>query len=126
MSMARVALEGALGGLANVATQADGETAVEFLELLRPGGPWILTAIIPDGPRETITATNADAVRAFVSTNDGKKNIYYSVNPTRTALTKKAAKADIAAIEFLLADLDPNEGENFADSKARYLRRSKH
>ena len=60
-------------------------TPQEFLEKLRPGGPWILTAITPDGPTKTITATNADEVAAFVRANNGKRNIYYSVNPTRTA-----------------------------------------
>ena len=34
--------------------------AVEFLALLRPGGPWVLTAIVPDGTIETITAKTAD------------------------------------------------------------------
>lgn len=36
---------------------------------------------------------------------------------------KKAAKNDIAAIEYALADLDPNEGETPEDAKARYLTR---
>ena len=30
--------------------------SVEFLEKLRPGGPWVLTAIVPDGMPTTITA----------------------------------------------------------------------
>jgi hypothetical protein len=96
-------------------------TAVEFLEKLRPGGPWVLTAIVPDGRTETITATNSNAVAAFVRANNGKKNIYYSVNPTRTAMTSKAAKKDIAAIEYFLADLDPKEDETPEAAKARYL-----
>jgi AAA domain/Helix-turn-helix domain len=52
---------------------------------------------------------------------DGQRNIYYSVNPTRKVMSKKAKKADIAAVEYLLADLDPNEGESASDGKARYL-----
>ena len=32
-------------------------------------------------------------------------------------MTKKAAKTDIAAIEYLLADLDPNPGETSADAQ---------
>ncbi|HEY5131756.1 MAG TPA: phage/plasmid primase, P4 family [Bradyrhizobium sp.] len=95
--------------------------AVDFLEWLRPGGPWVLTAIIPDGKTVTITARNADEVRRFVRANDGKKNIYYSVNPTRTAMTRKASKVDIAAIEYLLSDLDPRDGETTEAAKARYL-----
>ena len=93
-------------------TQPPPNEAIEFLEKLRPGGPWIITAIVPDGDTETITAKDAGAVADFIRANDGHKNLYYSVNPTRTAMTKKAAKTDIAAIEFLLGDLDPNEGES--------------
>jgi hypothetical protein len=96
-------------------------TAAEFLEKLRPGGPWVLTAIVPDGPTETITARTAAEVDAFVCKHDGKQNLYYHVNPTRTAMSKKAAKADIAAVEYLLADLDPNADEDSAAAKARYL-----
>ena len=60
-------------------------------------------------------------MRAFVRTHDGKRNIYYSVNPTRGEMSSKAAKKDIARIEYLLADLDPKEGEAPEAAKARYL-----
>jgi hypothetical protein len=33
---------------------------------------------------------------------------------------EKAAKADIDAIEYIFADLDPAEGESSTDAKARY------
>ena len=71
----------------NQAQDSSANIAIEFVGKLRPGGPWTLTAIIPDGSTETITATNAGEVGAFVRSNDGKKNIYYSVNPTRTTMT---------------------------------------
>jgi hypothetical protein len=95
--------------------------SVQFLQKLRPGGPWVLTAIVPDGATETITAHRAEDVAAFIRKHDGKRNLYYSVNPTRTALSKKAAKTDIAAIEFALADLDPDEAESPDAAKQRYL-----
>ena len=101
--------------------RSDPRIAIEFLELLRPGGPWVLTGIIPDGPTQTITATSATEVSNFVRANNGKKNLYYSVNPTRTAMTSKAKKSDIAAIEYFLADLDPEENETPEAAKARYL-----
>jgi hypothetical protein len=94
---------------------------VSFLKQLRPNGPWILTAITPDGPIDTITAHTAAEVDAFVNEHNGKRNIYYSVNPTRNAVSKKASKTDIAEIEYLPADLDPNAGENSVDAKTRYL-----
>ena len=97
-------------------------TPVEFLQKLRPGGPSVLTAIIPDAKSTlTITAHTTAEVNAFVSEHGGKANLYYSVNPTRTAMFKKAKKIDIAAIEYALADLDPADGETPEAAKARYL-----
>ena len=96
--------------------------ATDFLEKLRPGGPWVLTAIDPtSGKIETITAHNKTEARDFIRLHDGKRNLYYSVNPTRTAMTRKAAKTDIAAIEYLFVDLDPRDDESPEDAKARYL-----
>ena len=98
------------------------EVAADFLKQLRPGGPWVLTAIVPDGrTTTTITARDAKAVVAFVRKHDGRRNLYYAVNPLRAAVTKKAAKVDVAAIEYALADLDPEEGESSEAAKARYL-----
>jgi len=101
--------------------KAPAEVAIEFLQQLRPRGPWVLSAIIPDGEIETITTSDPKEVDAFVLANDGTKNLYYSVNPLRRAMSKKAAKIDIAAVEYALADLDPNSDETPEAAKARYL-----
>ena len=102
---------------------SDHREAIDFLEKLRPGGPWVLTAIDPaSGKIETITAHNKTEARDFIRRHDGKRNLYYSVNPTRTAMTRKAAKTDIAAIEYLFADLDPRDDESPEDAKSRYLK----
>jgi hypothetical protein len=68
--------------------------AVEFLEKLRPGGPWVLSAVIPDGAIETITATNVNEVSAFIRANDGKRNLYYGVNATVNFTRKSSASDD--------------------------------
>jgi hypothetical protein len=94
---------------------------IDFLEQLRPGSPWVLTAMTPDGSTKTITANNADEVRRFVLRYNGRRNLYYSLNPTRTPMTSKAAKTDIAAIEYAFTDLDPRDDETPDDAKARYL-----
>ena len=96
------------------------DEVVDFLEQLRPGGPWVLSAIVPDGPIDTITAMAPSDVQAFVARHNGTRNLYFSVNPTRAILSRKAAKTDIAAIEYVLADCDPSPGEKSADAKARY------
>jgi hypothetical protein len=95
--------------------------SVEFLEKLRPGGPWVLTAIEPDGKPTTLTANNPGEARDFIRAHNGRRNIYYSVNPTRTPMTAKPAKTDVGAIEHVLADLDPVQSESSADAKARYV-----
>jgi virulence-associated protein E len=93
-----------------------------FLQNLRPGGPWVLTAIKPDGGDITTrTLTDEGAVRRFVDEHENRYNIYFSVNPTRTAVSTKPSKEDVAAIEFLLADLDPREDEISGAAKTRYL-----
>ena len=103
------------------ATTTNTDDAVTFLELLRPGGPWTLSAIVPDGMIHTITVRKTDEVAAFVAQHNGKRNLYYSVNPTRIVLTNKASKVDIAAIEYLPGDLDPKPDETTEAAKARYL-----
>jgi hypothetical protein len=56
--------------------------SVEFLEKLRPGGPWVLTAIVPGGRPTTITANNPKEAQRFIRDHNGRCNLYYSVNPT--------------------------------------------
>jgi hypothetical protein len=101
----------------------DTNIAVDFLKQLRPAGPWVLTAIIPDGGIITTTVKNADDVRKFVTRYNGKRNLYYSVNPTRQPMKSKAKKTDIAAIEYLPSDLDPKDNETSDAAKIRYLTR---
>ena len=102
------------------------DEAVAFLERLRPAGPWVLTAILPDMlpgqlPTITITAQEVDEVRDFIAKYNGQRNLYYSVNPTRKPTNKKASKTNIDAIEFALADCDPRDDESPEDAKARYM-----
>jgi hypothetical protein len=101
--------------------KANQDEAVRFLKWLRLGGPWVLTAIIPDGPITTITAATANEVRAFVREHDGKSNLYYTLNVTKGVITKKLYKKDITAIEFVHGDLDPRDDETAEAAKARYF-----
>ena len=79
-----------------------------------------MTAITPDGPTITITAHTASDIDSFVCEHNGKRNQYYSVNPTKTAMFKKAKKTDIAAVEYLLGTLTHGD-ETSEQAKARYL-----
>jgi putative DNA primase/helicase len=100
----------------------DGRIVAEFLQKLRPSGLWVLTAIVPDGLTTTSTARAMEQIEAFVRKHDGKQNLYYSVNPTRTAMSKKAKKTNIAAIEYIHFDGDPRDDETPEQAKARYLK----
>lgn len=98
----------------------------DFLQALRPGGPWVLTAINPAGSNmgiETSTAHTLDDVRGFLDRHEGRWNLYYSVNPTKLPMSSKAKKADIARVEYVHADLDPRPDESPEQAKDRYLRR---
>jgi hypothetical protein len=98
------------------------QTAIDFLQQLRPDGPGLLTAIDPeDRGITTETMHTEDEVASFVHTWNGRRNLYYSVNPVVGELDHKAAKADIAGIEYLFADLDPKNAENPEEAKQRYL-----
>ncbi|WP_051396961.1 virulence-associated E family protein [Bradyrhizobium elkanii] len=98
------------------------EQAIDFLMLLRPDGPWQLSAINPNVNNDikTVTATTPDQARGFINRYDGNHNLYYAPNPVRVK-DKKASKTEVSAIEFLPGDLDPDEGEAPEDAKARFL-----
>ena len=102
--------------------KGDHKSTIDFLGKLRPGGPWVLTSIDPDTEAiTTVTAKTGDEVGAFINQWNGKRNLYYSVNPTRKAMSKKATKKDIGAIDFLFVDLDPLDNQHVDDAKSRYL-----
>ena len=99
-----------------------GDAAVIFLKQLRKDGPWMLLAIAPEGGViEAKTVKTPDEIRGFVAMHNGNKNLYYSLNPTRKIQHKKAAKTDIARIEYVPTDLDPKDDEPPEDAKQRYL-----
>jgi hypothetical protein len=104
-------------------TRPKGTAAVTFLQRLAPNSSWVLTAIIPDGDTLTRTFDNEQARRFIAAQNAAKKNLYYSINPTKTALSSKARKQDIARVEYLHVDADPNPDETPEDFKVRLMQR---
>jgi hypothetical protein len=89
--------------------EGEGDQAVAFLAAWRPGGPWLLTAIDPDGgaPIETCEFTRAGSAQRWIDGRNGTRNIYFSPNRTRPGLARKARKEDIAAAEAAYVDIDP-------------------
>jgi hypothetical protein len=88
------------------------KTAVEFLQAIRPGRPWLLTAIKDDGNLETKSFTDTKKCQAWIDYNNGEGGLYYHVNPTPDAFVPKnggrAKETDIEAVDYLHVDIDPN------------------
>ena len=88
---------------------------LDFLKQFRPNGPWVLTAVpVEGGKLDTATFETGDKkkIESWLKTNGKDHNIYFSVNPTIEAVTKKASRQDIASVEYLHVDVDPRAGEN--------------
>ena len=84
----------------------DLESAITFLDLLRSGGPWVLTAITPDGPTTTETFYKGEAAARWIERENATRNIYVMAAEATGALRKKATKDDVARTRHLWADID--------------------
>ena len=87
--------------------------SIAFLDFFHGDAPWHLVAI-RDKVIHAVTYTQASrrAVAAeewLTRHNREGFNVYFGPNPLRAALTKKAAKSDIASAQWLWADVDPPE-----------------
>jgi Virulence-associated protein E len=103
------------------------DDAVAFLRALYPDGPWALTSIDPEKKVGTRTVTYAPDTegecREWIAAENDARNVYYHIGRPRRRLSKKATKADVAAVHFLHADLDPRAGEDLDVERSRMLRR---
>lgn len=96
----------------------DTAAAVEFLQWFRPGGPWVLTSIVPDGKIRTNTFRDEKSAHDWIDAVNGTENLYFHVNSTGEAtLFDKAQKKDIVAAEWLHVDVDPTTGMVAAERK---------
>lgn len=100
------------------------DDAVAFLEAWCPGGPWVLTSIVPDARTTTATflGSEVDTLRRWIDMRQGKENVYFTVNRTFRAMNSKPRKADIAAAVALHVDIDPRAGEELESERARALK----
>ena len=84
----------------------DPDAALAFLCIHRPGGPWVLTAITPDGPTTTETFFKPDSAAAWIVRQNADRNIYVMVAEATGTLRKKAEKSDVTCARHLWADAD--------------------
>jgi len=104
------------------ALRPDLDGAIDFLRRVRPNGPWILTAILPErnsGPTHTATfgPDTADKARAWLEARSGLRNLYWMVNTPMRPLTKKAERADVKEMVALWVDIDPKKRPGLPDEE---------
>lgn len=104
----------------SAAPRTDADEAMAFLKALRPDGPWVLSAIIPDGKTDTRTFDSEPDARAYIEAQNQSRNLYYTGNVCGRP-KKKPAKADVTAAAFLHTDNDPHDGETPEAAKERIL-----
>jgi len=101
------------------------KTAVDFLKKMYPEGPWCLTAISTNRANPTQTDTfspkSLAPMKKFISKHAGTDNLYFHVNPVNGILKKKAKRENIASVNFLHVDVDPEKGMSIKDEQARIL-----
>jgi hypothetical protein len=105
-----------------MAVTPNNAAAVEFLKLVYPDGPWVLTAIRTDRKAidtRTFRPANQEALDAWLKLYNGDRNIYWSVNPPIKDLTKKAEREDIKEVAYLHVDIDPRAGEDLGAERER-------
>jgi len=106
----------------NAAPVPDTDAAIQFLKQFAPKGPWVLAAIRPEGGGPEVKTfgpdTEADA-RSWIEKHNGRRNLYFQVNPSTSNLSKKASKTDIKSLAWLHVDIDPRVGEDVADEQER-------
>ncbi len=99
--------------------------SVDFLHRWSPAGPWVLSSIETGKKRTLVTETFAPgeetALRKWLTAEGRTKNIYFSVNPTRYPMQKKAERIDIAVLAWIHVDVDPRAGEPLEEEQARIL-----
>lgn len=103
------------------------DTACTFLQQWKPGGPWLLAAFHNDrsraGEARQFDGDSVDDMRVWITKMqvDGF-NVYFHVNSCRDGLKKKAAKADVATVDWFHVDSDPEKGKDIHAEQKRILK----
>jgi Mesyanzhinovviridae DNA primase len=100
------------------------DLAIDFLRLLRPAGPWVLTAIVPNrGGIETRTFEKSELkeMGSWIDRYQNLRNIYYTLNTVREPVSSKPTKTQILELVALHCDVDPRMGEEFESERKRIL-----
>jgi len=104
--------------------QGDTQAALDFLQKWEVIGPWVLTAISTDKKSIITKAFKEDdleKIGPWIEQYNGKRNIYFNVNPSRILMDKKSERANVEALAWLHVDIDPRAGEDHGKERERAL-----
>lgn len=104
--------------------EPDNDAALEFLRRYEPEGPWVLCAIQLDRKAintRTFHPGQEGELRSWLEEYNGRRNIYFHVNPPMRDISKKAEREDIKEVRWLHVDIDPRAGEDIAQERRRAL-----
>lgn len=101
----------------------DTAEAVRFLLAHAGNALTTITGIVPDGGTVTRTFSpdQTDELGNFIEKHQRNRNLYYSVNPVRRPLRKKASKDDIKCLAWVHVDCDPRAGYDREAERDRIL-----
>lgn len=105
-----------------VAATPDNQAAIDFLKLVYPEGPWVLTAIRPDRKAietRTFRPKDAEALLTWLKRYNNERNIYWQVNPPINDTNKKSERENVKELAYLHVDIDPRAGEELDAEHAR-------
>ena len=99
----------------------------KFALKLRPEGLLAMTSIKPGGRISTCTFKIPGEVEALtrwaLDKNKSGYNIYFTPNPVKRKITKKASVDDIAQIDFVFTDIDPDTSNGYQEGRDQLLTR---
>lgn len=101
------------------------DKAIEFLQWVYPEGPWALTSIAVDKKgidTRTFYPPQLVELQAWLDAVNGKRNVYWHVNPVLRSVNKKAEREDIKEVCYLHVDIDPRAGEDPVEEMERAIK----
>lgn len=97
----------------------DYEASLDFLKRFRPGGPSLLVAIHPDRKAiEGKTFRDPAEIHPWLEELGRTHNLYFTANPTLRDVDDKCKREDIAALDWLHVDVDPDDEREKKDGLA--------
>lgn len=103
--------------------KADISKSVAFLQDWRPEGPWALTSVHPDRPAiQGETFTDPLKVCDWLEERPDW-NHYFHVNGLMRSVKTKAKKSDVASLDWLHVDIDPEKRFDLSgDEQIKHIR----